>query len=163
MVKITENSGLVRQSQQMKNKSVGKKDGVAKKEQIKNVPEKSQIVDSVILTSNKNETIENSDNIEKYTGLLKKYEENQLRNLKEFSLKNESNHYNKDEVILNTSEKIANHPGFFKSPSISPQNSLEENLDRIRKNIESGKYNSDSILNDVTEKLISTISTPLER
>ncbi len=163
MVKITENSGLVRQSQQMKNKSVGKKDGVAKKEQIKNIPEKSQIVDSVILTSNKNETIENSDNIEKYTGLLKKYEENQLRNLKEFSLKNESNHYNKDEVILNTSEKIANHPSFFKSSSISPQNSLEENLDRIRKNIESGKYNSDSILNDVTEKLISTISTPLER
>jgi|GEM_PF-2689218 len=163
MVKITENSGLVRQSQQMKNKSVGKKDGVTKKEQLKNVPEKSQIVDSAILTSNKNEPIKNSDNIEKYTGLLKKYEENQLRNLKEFSLKNESNHYNKDEVILDTSEKIANHPGFFKSSSISPQNSLEENLDRIRKNIESGKYNSDSILNDVTEKLISTISTPLER
>jgi hypothetical protein len=163
MVKITENNGLIRQSQQMKNKSVGKKDGVPKKEQIKNVSEKSPLVDSVILTSNKNEPIENLDNIEKYTGLLKKYEENQLKNLKEFSLKNESGHYNKDEIISDTSKNIVNHPGFYKASSISPQNSLQENLDRIRKNIESGKYNSDSVLNDVTEKLISTISTPLER
>ena len=119
MVKITQNSGLTRESQQVNKKSVEKKDGISKKENIKSTPNKNVISDSVILTSKTNETVDTIDNIDKYTGLMKKYEENQLKNLKEFSDKSNAGHYEKDEVIAETSENIANHPGFFKSSGIS--------------------------------------------
>ena len=82
MVKITENSGITR-NQQIKNKSVEKKDSISKKDQVKNIPDKSPLKDTVILTSKIDESIENSNHIEKYTALFKKYEENQLRNLDE--------------------------------------------------------------------------------
>ena len=163
MVKITENSGLARQTQQIKNKSVGKKDSMSKKDQVKNIPDKNPLTDSVILTSKINKSIENSNNIDKYTALFKKYEENQFRNLDEFSIKNDSGHYEKEEVISDTTENIINHPGFFKSSSNSPQNSIQENLAKIQKNIELGKYNSDAVIEDIAEKLISTVISPLER
>ena len=163
MVKITENSGLTRQTQQIKNKSVGKKDSISKKDQVKNIPDKNPLTDSVILTSKINKSIENSNNIEKYTALFKKYEENQLRNLDEFSIKNDSGHYEKEEVISDTTENIINHPGFFKSSSNSPQNSIQENLAKIQKNIELGNYKSDAVIEDIAEKLISTVISPLER
>ena len=163
MVKITENSGLARQTQQIKNKSVGKKDSISKKDQVKNIPDKNPLTDSVILTSKINKSIENSNNIDKYTALFKKYEENQLRNLDEFSIKNDSGHYEKEEVISDTTENIINHPGFFKSSSNSSQNSIQENLAKIQKNIELDKYNSDAVIEDIAEKLISTVISPLER
>lgn len=163
MVKITENSGLTRQTQQIKNKSVGKKENISKKDHVKNIPNKSPLTDSVILTSKVNESIENSNNIEKYTALFKKYEDNQLRNLDEFSIKNESGHYEKEEVISDTTENIVNHPGFFKTSSNSPQNSIQENLAKIQQDIELGKYNSDAVIENVADKLISTVISPLER
>jgi len=163
MVKITQNSGLTTESQQIKNKSVGKKDSISKKENVNTTPKKDIISDSVILTSKSNETVSNFDNIDKYTGLLKKYEENQLRNLKEFSDKSNSGHYEKEEVIAETSENIVNHPGFFKSAGISPQNSIQDNLVQVQKNIESGKYNSDEVIEDVAKKILSSIISPLER
>ena len=163
MVKITENSSITRHPQQIKNKSVGKKDSISKKNQIKNIPDKSPLTDTVILTSKINKSIENSNYIEKYTALFKKYEENQLRNLDKFSVKNKSGYYEKEEVISDTTENIVNHPGFFKSSSNSSQNSIQENLSKIQKNIEFGKYNSDAVIEDVAEKLISTVISPLER
>ena len=164
MVKITQNSGLSRESQQIKNKSVDKKDSLSKKENVKSTsPEKNIISDSVVISSKANETIDATENIDKYTGLLKKYEENQLRNLKEFSDKSNSGHYNKEEVLSETSESIVNHPGFFKSSGISPKNSIQDNLARVQENIESGKYNSDKIIEDVANKLISSVISPLER
>ena len=163
MVKITENSGITRNPQQIKNKSVVKKDSISKKDQVKNIPDKSPLTDTVILTSKINESIENSNYIEKYTALFKKYEENQLRNLDKFSVKNKSGYYEKEEVISDTTENIVNHPGFFKSSSNSPQNSIQENLAKIQKNIELGKYNSDAVIEDIAEKLISTVISPLER
>ena len=163
MVKITQNSGLTRESQQVNKKSVEKKDGVSKKENIKSTPNQNVISDSVILTSKTNETVDTIDNIDKYTGLMKKYEENQLKNLKEFSDKNNAGHYEKDEVIAETSENIANHPGFFKSSGISVQNSIQDNLAQVQKNIESGKYNSDEVIEDVANKLLSSTISPLER
>jgi len=163
MVKITQNSGLTRESQQVNKKSVEKKDGISKKENIKSTPNKNVISDSVILTSKTNETVDTIDNIDKYTGLMKKYEENQLKNLKEFSDKSNAGHYEKDEVIAETSENIANHPGFFKSSGISAQNSIQDNLAQVQKNIESGKYNSDEVIEDVANKLLSSTISPLER
>ena len=164
MVKITQNnSGLTRESQQIKNKSVGKKDSTSPKGNVNSTPEKNVISDSVILTSKSNVTIDNIDNIDKYTGLLKKYEENQLRNLKEFSDKNTSGHYQKDEVIAETTENIVNHLGFFKATGISTKNSIQDNLLQVQKNIESGKYNSDEVIEDVAKKLLSSIISPLER
>ena len=163
MVKITQNSGLTRESQQIKNKSVEKKDSASKKANVKQVPEKNIITDSVVLTSKANESSGNIENIDKYTGLVKKYEENQLRNLKEFSEKNSSGYYEKDEVLKETSENIANHPGFFKSSGISPKNSIQENLVQVQKNIEAGKYNSEKVIEDVAKKLMSSIISPLER
>jgi hypothetical protein len=164
MVKITQNnSGLTRESQQIKNKSVGKKDSTSPKGNVKSTPEKNVISDSVILTSKSNVTIDNIDNIDKYTGLLKKYEENQLRNLKEFSDKNTSGHYQKDEVIAETTENIVNHLGFFKISEISTKNSIQDNLLQVQKNIESRKYNSDEVIEDVAKKLLSSIISPLER
>ena len=163
MVKITENSGITRNPQQIKNKSVVKKDSISKKDQVKNIPDKSPLSDTVILTSKINESIENSNYIEKYTALFKKYEENQLRNLEKFSVKNKSGCYEKEEVISDTTENIVNHPGFFKSSSISTQNSIQENLAEIKKDIELGKYNSDAVIENVAEKLLSTIISPLVR
>lgn len=164
MVKINQNSGLSRESQQIKNKSVEKKDSLNKKQDVKSTrPEKNIISDSVVISSKANETIDATENIDKYTGLLKRYEENQLRNLKDFSEKSNSGHYNKEEVLSETSENIVNHPGFFKSSGISPKNSIQDNLARVQKNIESGKYNTDKIIEDVANKLIPSVISPLER
>ncbi|MAJ43320.1 MAG: hypothetical protein CMF96_01065 [Candidatus Marinimicrobia bacterium] len=164
MVKITQNSNLARESQQIKNKSVDKKESLSQKENVKSsTPGKNILSDSVVISSKGNETTDTVENIDKYTGLLKKYEENQLRNLKDFSEKSNSGHYNKEEVISETSENIVNHPGFFKSSGISPKNSIQDNLARVQQNIESGKYNSDKIIEDVADKLISSVISPLER
>ena len=164
MVKITQNSGLSRESQQIDKKSVEKKDSISKKDNAKSTPEKNVISDSVVLSSSKStETVDTIDNIDKYTGLMKKYQENQLKNLKEFSDKSNSGHYEKDKVIAETSENIASHPGFFKSSGISPQNSIQDNLAQVQKNIESGKYNSDKVIEKVASKLLSSIISPLER
>jgi len=166
MVKITQNSGISKESQQIKNKSVEKKNSLSGKEKnVKsNTLDKNIISDSVVISSNTKETTDITQNIDKYTGLLKKYEENQLRNLNDYRDKSNSGHYNNEEVLNEASENIVNNPGFFKSSGISPKNSIQDNLARVQKNIESGKYNSDKVIEDVANKLISSvIPSPLER
>ena len=166
MVKITQNSGLINENQQIKNKSVNKKSTTSKSKSTNqsNSLDKTTISDSVSITSKLNATTTDTiENIDKYTGLLKKYEENQLRNLQDYANKSKSGHYDKEKVVAETSENIVNHPGFFKSSGISPKNTMKDNLARVQENIQSGKYDSDKIIEDVAKKLISSVISPLER
>ena len=40
---------------------------------------------------------------------------------------------------------------------------MKDNLARVQENIQSGKYDSDKIVEDVAKKLISSVISPLER
>ena len=165
MVKITQNSGLINENHQIKNKSVSKKSTTSKNNSTNqpSSPDKTIVSDSVSITSKLNVKADTIENIDKYTGLLKKYEENQLRNLQDYANKSKSGHYDKEKVVAETSENIVNHPGFFKSSGISPKNTMKDNLARVQENIQSGKYDTDKIIEDVAKKLISSVISPLER
>ena len=165
MVKITENStGINRQNHPVKSKSVNKKTDS------KSSIHKTQIgqeflsasKDTVQLSSTQVIKSEQNLNIEKYQNLLDNYSESKLKTLNEYFHKQESGYYNQEEIIKKTSETILNHPGFYKNIS-KEKLPISDNLNRIKNNIKNGYYNSDKVLENLADKLVNSVITPLER
>lgn len=164
MVKITENNtGINRQNQPAKSKTVSKK-ADAKSAQKSSSVQKSTPVpqDTVQISSTQVSKLDETLDVQKYQTLLNKYSEKKLNDLSEYSEKEKAGYYEKKDVINKTSDTILNHPGFYKTLS-SEKLPVSDNLKRIRNNIENGYYDSDKVLEDIAQKLIDSGITPLER
>ena len=160
MVKITENNtGINRQNQSAKSKSVNKK-ADAKSSNVQKPTSAPQ--DSVQISSTQVSKLDETLDVQKYQELLNKYSEKKLNDLEDYSDKEKAGYYEQKDVINKTTETILNHPGFYKRLS-TEKLPVSDNLKQIRNNIENGYYDSDKVLEDIAEKLIDSGVTPLER
>ncbi len=116
--------------------------------------------DRVEISSKGQDSVSQKENVARYVREIKQLPVSDSQDFVKIQQRIESGFYSKPEVLNNIAESLLSS---FKSTSAVKNNTAgkkslsDEKLDRIREKIQKGDYESDTILNAITDELLKIV------